>query len=226
MAASAESQPVSRSGTAVSVMLLVAYVTVVAWVFYEQSASWPHEGSMAYLVLFLLCPGIVFQSVSLAYNWRTRLRLTRRALTRLVTIPLGLVIAAVLASWASTLAMSGFEQAYVPFVAKVGANPADACRSAVEFFGISSVAAYNRRAGREHPFGKLHHDGKRFVLAFHGGSADIDGSTISYDSGARTWRKFHNDNSSAREAYAGLTAGLAECPLRAQQATAGGAVMK
>ena len=226
MAADVAPQLVSKPRTAVSVILLVVYVAVVAWVFYEQSASWPHEGSMAYLGLFLLCPGIVFQSFSLAYARGTGRPLRRRALTRLVTIPLGLVIAAALASWASTLAMRNFEQAYAPFVVEIGAKPADACRSAVGYFGIPSVAAYNRRAGRERPVAKLHHDGKRFVLGFHGGSADIDGSTISYDSGAGTWRKFHNDNTDAREAYASLTAGLVECPLRAEPATAGDAMMK
>jgi hypothetical protein len=51
------------------------------------------------------------------------------------------------------------------------------------------------------------------LLAFQGGSADIDGSTIYHDSGAGAWRKFHNDDSDARQVYAGLTAGLAECAL-------------
>lgn len=216
MTANAGSQPVSRTRTGVSVVLLVTYAVVVAWVFYEQVTSWPHEGRWAYLALFLLCPGILFQSFSLAYTRRTGRPLTRRALTRLATIPLGLVIAAALSSWASTLAMRNFEQAYAPFVDRLGANLADACRSAPGYFGIPSVAAYNQRAGRERPAAKLHHDNKRFVLVFSGGSIDIDGSTISYDSGARAWRKFHNDNSDAREAYAGLTAGLTECPLRAQ----------
>lgn len=202
-------------------MLLAAYVAVVAWVLYEQAASWPHEGSMAYLVLFLLCPGIAFQSFSLAYTWRTGRPLIRRVLTRVVTIPVGLVIAAMLANWASTLAMRGFEQAYAPFVARIGTNPADACRAAAGYFGIPSVAAYNRQAGRESPSAKLHHDSQRFVLAFHGGSADIDGSTISYDSAARAWRKFHNQDAAASGAHAGLTAGLAECPLRARQAVTG-----
>ena len=45
---------------------------------------------------------------------------------------------------------------------------------------------------------------------------DIDGSTIYYDSGAREWRKFHNDDAGASGVYAGLTQGLAECVLRVQ----------
>ena len=141
---------------------------------------------------------------------RTGRRLMRRALTRLVTIPLGLVIAALLASLASTLAMQGFEQAYAPFVTQVGANLRDPCGLAGRYFHAPAVAAYNLRTSREQP-AKLHHDGKRFVLAFRGGSTDIDGSTIYYDSGASAWRKFHNDDGDRQAAYTALTAGLAEC---------------
>jgi hypothetical protein len=199
-----------------SVMLLAAYAMAVAWVFYEQSMTWPHEGSMAYVVFFLLCPGIVFQSFNLVYMLRTARRLKRRALTRLVTIPLGLVMAAFLASEASTLAMSGFEQAYVPFVTQARANLADPCGAAERYFLAPAVTAYNLRSGYRKRPATLHHDSKRFVLAFQGGSADIDGSTIYYDSGAGAWRKFHNDSVDARQVYAGLTAGLAECTFKAQ----------
>jgi len=161
MTPGAEPQSRPRPRIPLSAALRAAYAMAVAWVFYQQSMAWPHEGSMAYVVFFLLCPGIVFQSFNPAYMRRTGRRLTRRALTRLVTVPLGLVMAAFLAT-------------------------------------------------------KLHHDSTRFVLAFQGGSADIDGSTIYYDSGTGAWRKFHNDSSDARQVYAGLTAGLAECVLVAK----------
>lgn len=204
-----QSSPVLR--TVLSAVLLAAYVLAVAWVFNVQSRTWPHEGSMVYVVFFLLCPGILFQSFNLAYVWRTGSRLMRRALTRVVTIPLGLVMAALLANWASTLAMRGFEQAYVPFVSQIGANLRDSCRVAGKYFLAPAVAVYNQRASREQP-AKLHHDSTRFVLAFRGGSADIDGSTIYYDSATAAWSKFHNDSSDEQAAYVARTAGLAECP--------------
>ena len=197
-----------------SAVLLAAYVMIVAWVFNAQSMEWPHEGSVGYVVFFLFCPGIAFQSFNLAYMLRSGRRLTRRALTRLVTIPLGLVMAAFLANWASMLAMSGFEQAYVPFVTQVRATLSDPCRDGGRYFQAPAVTAYNLHE-RPRP-AKLHHDSKRFVLAFQGGSADIDGSTIYYDSGPGTWRKFHNDSSDDQKAYAGLTAELAECVLAAK----------
>ena len=210
MTSDAKSQSASRARVLLSAVLLAAYVLVAGWVLYEQSRAWPHEGSIVYAVLFLLCPGILFQSFNLAYMLRTGHRLMRRALTRLVTIPMGLVMAGLLASLASTLAMRGFEQAYVPFVTQVGANRGDPCGLAAKYFHAPAVSAYNLRTSREQP-AKLHHDAKRFVLAFRGGSADIDGSTIYYDSGAGAWRKFHNDNGDEQAAYTALTKGLAEC---------------
>lgn len=212
-----DTEPKSRPKLRIllSAALLVAYAMAVAWVFHAQSLAWPHEGSMGYVVFYLLCPGIVFQLFNLAYMMRTARRLTRQLQTRLVTIPLGLVMAAFLADEASTLAMSGFEQAYTSFVAQVRANLLDPCRDAGRYFQAPAVAAYNLRTSRHARPAKLHHDSKHFVLAFQGGSADIDGSTIYYDSGAGAWRKFHNDSVDTRQVYAALTAGLAECVLKA-----------
>jgi hypothetical protein len=200
-----------------SVVLLAAYVAIVGWAFYEQSTSWPHEGSWALVAYVFLCPGILFQSFSLAYARRTGRPLTRRALTRVVTIPLGLLLAGLLLTEASTLAMRGFERAYAPFVSQVGASLADPCAAAGKYFEIPAVAAYNQHTGSR-PTAHLHHDGKRFVLGFAGGSIDIDGSTIYFDSGAKAWSRFHNDDLNARGVLGKLTEGLAYCKLRAAPA--------
>ena len=223
MATADESQGPSKPRTPLGVALLVSYTAVVAWIFYDQSTSWPHVGSWADFVFFFLCPGILFQSVSLAYTRSTGRALTRRALVRVVTIPLGLVLAGTLATWANTLAMGNFEQAYAPFVAQVGSNLADPCRLASRYFVIPAVAAYNLHAQHDRPAAKLKYDNKRFVLSFGGGSMDIDGSTIYYDSGTKVWQKFHNNDATAFGVYSGLSEGLAECSLRLQQATKTGA---
>jgi len=201
--------------TRLSVALLAVYVVLVAWAFYDGSTDWPHVGSWSYLVMIFLCPGIVYQSFSLAYARHTGRPVTRWALNRLWTIPLGLVLAGLLMSWVDRLSLGGFERAYAPFVAQVGTSLPDPCRAAGRYFQAPSVAAYNLRAGRDRPVAKLHHDDARFVLAFRGGSADIDGSTFYYDSGVSAWFKFHNDNGDARAAYDKATAGLAECLLQA-----------
>src|SRR5690348_9533811 len=167
-------------------MLLALYVALSGWLFYEQSTSWPHEGHWALLGYIVLVPGIVFQSVSLAYAKIAGRPLARRFLTRLVTVPLGIALAALLQAGASSIAMSNFERAYAPFVAQLGTSLADACGNGAKYFAISSVAALNEQTGIR-PTAILHHDGKRFVLGFNGGSFDIDGSTLYYESGAREW---------------------------------------
>jgi len=214
MASDSDPQASLKRRTVISVALLVAYVAIVGWMFYEQSTSWPHEGSWALIAYVFLCPGILFQSFRLAYTRRTGRPLTRRALTRVVTIPLGLLLAGLLLTQASTLAMRGFERAYAPFVSQIGASLADPCAAAGKYFEIPAVAAYNQQTGSR-PTAILKHDNKRFVLSFFGGSIDIDGSTIYYDSGAGGWRKFHNDRVEETGAFSKLTEGLAGCKLRA-----------
>jgi hypothetical protein len=197
-----------------SAMLLASYAALSGWLFYEQATSWPHEGHWALLGYVIFLPGIVFQSVSLCYAKIAGRPLTRRFLARLVTVPLGIALAAMLQAGASSLAMSGFERAYAPFVAQLGTTLAGACDGGRKYFEIPSVAAFNEHTGSR-PTALLHHDGKRFVLGFMGGSIDIDGSTLYYDSGTREWRRYHNDNQEARAVHQKLVAGLADCKLSA-----------
>ena len=200
----------------ISAALLTAYTAIVAWVSYNMSISWPHEGSWADIVLWFLCPGIVFQAFSIIYTWRTRRRLVRRTQTRIITIPAGLLAAVALSNFASALAMDSFERAYAPYVAEIGANLAAPCLPGARYFESASVAAYNLESDNRHPKARLRYDTQRFVLAFSGGSMDIDGSTIYYDSNTKQWNKFHNDRSAASAGYAKLTEGLAACSLQAQ----------
>jgi hypothetical protein len=97
----------------------------------------------------------------------------------------------------------------------VSASPASACGSDPKHFEIPAVADYNRQAGRDQPRGMLKHDDKRFVLSYSGSSIDMDGSTLYYDSDTKAWSKFHNNEQEKTGALAKLTAGLAECALRA-----------
>jgi hypothetical protein len=159
-------------------------------------------------------PGILFQSASFAYTKISGRPLVRRALTRVITIPLGLMLAGLLHSGGSVLAMDGFERAYAPFVAQLGSSLPEACGAGAKYFAIPAVAEFNQRTGSR-PTGRLHHDDKRFVLSFGGGSIDIDGSTLYYDSESKRWRRYHNDIEEARAAHEKLVAGLTECRLRA-----------
>jgi len=197
-----------------SLVLIVLYVAMVVWAFHGQSTSWPHEGSWSSLAYWILCPGIVFQSFVVFHARLTGRMPTRRVLARLITVPLGLVIAAFLGEWASGLSMDAFERAYAPFVAQVGASLAAPCSLSAKYFAIPVVAAYNAEAGRN-PTAILKYNSRRFVLSFSGGSFDMDGSTIYFDSGSGRWRKFHNDSGIAVSGELDkLTDGLAACKLR------------
>ena len=209
-------QESARPRTRRSALLLALYVALTGWLFFEQSTSWPHEGSWAFLGYIFLVPGIVFQAVSLAYEKIAGRPLARRVLTRVLTIPIGLVLAGGLEAGASQVALAGFERAYAPFVTQLGTSLSEACNSGPKYFAISSVAAFNEQTGSR-PTAFLHHDGKRFVLRFMGGSIDIDGSTLYYESEAREWRRYHNNNEEAHAIHQKLIAGLADCKLRAGQ---------
>ena len=212
MAQIPEAESGANPGGLVNVALLAAYIAIVAWVFYEQTTAWPHMGSWIYAIFLVVCPGIVFQAYSLGYSRLAGRPPKRRMLVRMVTLPLGLVLAGVLATQASKVSMENFEQAYEPFVARIAANLADPCIAAARAFEIPSVADYNRLAERERPVARLSHDGNRFVLAFNAGSIDMDGGTVYYDSVARAWSAFHNDSADGEAAFSNLTKGLAQCP--------------
>ena len=212
MATNSDPQPNLKRRTIISAVLLAVYLALTGWLYYVQTTSWPHEGSWVFIGHVFLCPGILFQSFSLAYTWRTGRLLARRVLTRVFTIPLGLLLAGQLAESASTLAMSGFEQAYAPFVSQIGANLPDPCAAAEKYFAIPAVAAYNERI-YSRPRAQLNYDSKRFVVSFLIGSLDIDGGKIYFDSGARNWRKFHNNIETESQTFEKLIEGLAACTL-------------
>jgi len=217
MASSSEPQSNPKQRIIVSLALIVLYAAMTGFAFWEQSTSWPHEGSWASLVYIFLCPGIVFQTFVVAYAGLTGRVLTRRVLTRFLTVPVGLIIAGMLGEWGSNRATSDFERAYAPFVAQVGANLGDPCAGAAKYFAIPAVAAYNERTHRR-PIAQLKYDSKRFVVSFPVGSLDMDGGKIYFDSGARYWRKFHNDLENPTQVFKKLTEGLTACDLSLEPA--------
>ena len=113
--------------------------------------------------------------------------------------------------------MSNFERAYTPFVAEIGANLAEPCGRAAKYFAIPAVSAYNAQTFRR-PTANLNYDTKRFVVSFSGGSFDMDGSKIYYDSGAKRWSKFHNNSETATQTFEKLIEGLAACRLHSEPA--------
>lgn len=211
-----ESQSANRPRVNRSIVLLAVYAVFTGWLFCLQATSWPHEGSWALFGYLIFLPGIVFHSANLAWKKIDGHPIPRPFLARLVTVPLGIMFAALLNVAASAFAMANFERAYAPFVAQLGTSLGEACNSGPKYFAISSVAEFNEQTSSR-PTAFLHHDGKRFVLRFMGGSIDMDGSTLYFDSEAREWRRYHNNNVEAHAIHQKLIAGLADCKLRAGQ---------
>lgn len=208
--------PAPKARLMLPAALLVVYTAIVVWTFVAESRSWPHVGSWRSFLFIPFCPGIVFQTVNLIFRWRTGRPLKRWVLVRLATIPAGLILAGVLVGSSSDRSWIGFTRAYEPFVAEIGAHLADPCPAALRAFTIPSLAAYNRRAGYESPLARLSYDKAHFVLWFSGGSIDIDGSRLFFDSTAKKWDMFHNDNRERAATFDGLVARLTECRVSAQ----------
>ena len=73
----------------ISFLLLFTYSAGVCWLFYSD-ISWPHVGSLSSVFLFVLCPGIVFQTFFLVYSLTKRKLPAKRIWARFFSILLGL----------------------------------------------------------------------------------------------------------------------------------------
>lgn len=198
-----------------SAVWLAAWTALAAWLSYGLATAWPYVGAAAQAGLLLAMPGVLFRSFDLLWMWRRRVPVAgaRRWLARGVAIVAGVAAAAGLARVFDAASMARFESAMAPVVARLAANAAAPCAPAARPAAGAALDDYLQSAGRARPGGVLHHGGPRFVLAFPGGSADIDGSTVWYDSAAPGWRKFHNDAAASAAAFAALVKGMDSCKI-------------
>jgi hypothetical protein len=87
--------------------------------------------------------------------------------------------------------MSRFENAYQPLIDALHANEITACKKPEsEVDSPGSIRLEIQGPGTTW----IHFLESRFVVSTRGGSIDIDGSTIYYDSEISEWDLFHNDN--------------------------------
>ncbi|MDH3715721.1 MAG: hypothetical protein OET44_17940, partial [Gammaproteobacteria bacterium] len=138
----------------------------------------------------------------------------RRILEGLLSVVIGVPVALLLAQFSSTLSLKAFRDSYAPFITASRDNLPSPCAPALAILEDSTVAAYNRETYHANrPKITLYYDAKRFVASLPGGSIDIDGSTIYYDSRGNEWLRFHNDDRQGRERLSALIEGLEECQL-------------
>ena len=194
-------------------VLLGIYTCVVAVVFYQLISAWPHAGNWKQLILVLMCPGIAI-NVSKLLGPKVRSR-TRRVLERLLSLVIGIPAAIALAHLSSELSFDTLQDYYAPFIAEVRKNLPKPCALAlVTLENTATLVEYNRsRYHATRPKVTLHFDARRFVASLPGGSIDIDGSTLYFDSNSAKWRRFHNDDRKGRERFNALTENLDHCQL-------------
>jgi hypothetical protein len=203
---------------AVSATWLLLWLAAAAWLVWRLATNWPYSGTYAQLGLVLAAAGMLYRSFSLAYLWRARRPLAgwRHWLARVLTLPLGIVLAA--SAWDGLAAHSlhRFEAAMAGWVAQVAKQMPNPCPPAARYTFDANLADYVTQA-RQSPAAPgsvkatLHHDDRQFVLSFIGGSIDFDGSTVFHDSARGTWSIFHNDIRASVDAFEARTKGMQIC---------------
>jgi hypothetical protein len=198
---------------------LALWIAVAAWASYALATAWPYVQLMPQWLLVFALPGILFRVLDLGWMQAQGRRLAgwRRWAARAATIGAGLAAAGGLWTALDGISMGRFERALAPLVAQVHARAAAPCPPAAQYVPDPALAAYLEASGAPRAPLNLHHGRERFVLVLMGGSMDIDGSSLFYDSRPRQWRKVHNDILARSGELQALLKDLESCriPLRA-----------
>jgi hypothetical protein len=204
--------------SAVPAILVSVYTGITALIFYQLAGAWPHAGNWRQLFLVLLCPAIASNVLKLiGPTVRSR---ARRILEGLLSIVIGVPVALSLTQFSSSLSLNTFRDNYAPFIGVLRANLPAPCAPAAAVLATPGIAEYNRATySTRGPQVTLYYDAQRFVASLPGGSIDIDGSTIYYDSRGDEWMRFHNDDRKGRERFNALTENLEHCQLRSPAKT-------
>lgn len=222
--ASIESRPPGAVGDGVggkarltrtrTLIWLGAWVVLTVGLCMLLATAWPNEGHYAAMGLWVAVPGIVSRALDLAaaeFPGRLRWRLLRRVIAVVTGIP----AAGLLWMSMSRIADESFEAAMAPLVAQVHAQAAAPCPPAASYTVEPALRQRLRGAPGRLSEVPLFSDAaqRRFVLRLPGGSFDIDGSTIWYDSSTRHWQRFHNDWREQRQALEAMLATMVACAL-------------
>lgn len=194
-----------------SLAFLCAWIALAAWSGYLLATAWPYEMLRPIYGLFVALPGVVFRILDLAHmRFRaSRLAGWRRALARVIALPIGLSVVPL--DTLDRVSMARFEQAMAPLIAQVRAGARALCAPGAAFSVSPALRDYLEESDAPRRPADLHHADGRFVLELLGGSADFDGSTVYFDSRTGAWKKFHNDVREKRDAFTALVTGMETC---------------
>jgi hypothetical protein len=201
--------------TALPLIALAIWTALALWTAYVLATAWPYEGHVLQILLLIAIPGILFRVTELLWLAKKQVRLDsyNRVIARVVSIVAGLAGAVFLWGPLEKLSMDRFEREISTLVADVYAKSAAPCPPAATYTLSAALVAYMEDAGFPRPTATIYADRQAFLLSLPGGSIDIDGSTLIYDSRTRAWRKAHNDMLQASGELDRLTKGLENCKL-------------
>lgn len=196
-----------------STVWLIGWIVAAAWSAYALAQAWPYVRHQLQIVLLLAVPGALFRSFDLGFMQLKGRRISgwRRVLARAAMLAAGLVLWGALCDRLDGVSMARFERALEPLIGELHARMPKPCPPAADYRIAPELAAYLVESSAPRAPAELKHDARRFVLSLHGGSIDIDGSTLFYDSARRKWRKVHNDMLDNSGELRALVAGLESC---------------
>ena len=195
-----------------STVWLSAWILAAGWSAYALAQAWPYVQHPLQIVLLVAVPGALFCTFDLGFMQLLRRRIAgwRRFLARAALLVAGLALWGAICDGLDSVSMARFERAFAPLIGELHTRMPKPCPPAAGYRIAPELAAYLDETGAPRAPAELKRDAQRFVLSMHGGSIDIDGSTLFYDSAARKWHKVHNDMLEQNGELRALTEALAE----------------
>jgi hypothetical protein len=171
---------------------------------------WPHVGHINILPILIFGCGLAYQAMFIAIVVLHR-RMPRYRWLVLVRL---LAIVSAIAIWPRVMAAVGrtaiveFSKGHEPMITAVREGHL-ACDADTVYFPPSN--AFDRKSRALERGARLYQREGRFVITYVGGSIDIDGSTIYYDSKRNGWDIHHNDDVEAQTALELITGLMRTC---------------
>jgi hypothetical protein len=192
-----------------SVFWLVVWALAAAACGYVLATSWPYQGHGMQFPMVVAMAGVVSRTMRLV-SWRIGRTAPVGWKWGIAKVFIGLLACATVWPPLQQLSLARFERALAPWVAQVHAA-AEPCTPLARWRDDATYAAYVRSTGGPRDLPSIAYVPGRFAIWTAGGSFDIDGSTVWYDSGSRAWTSFHNDASERRNAFEAMVRQMTAC---------------
>ena len=181
------SYPYKKRLVTISSILLLAYLTIISSTV-KSSLNLPSVGNLNLFVFFIFIPSTIYQIYFLTYYVKNGVFPKSTWLHRFILIIIGLFLSIMLSKHLEKLAMSLFSESKITLVNAINSSMPKPCNMLESYQNDNNITKRFSKAK------ELYFNSEFFILSFHGGSIDIDGSTIFYRSDNKEWDIFHNDD--------------------------------